>query len=94
VFGKSTLDLSKVLLENDKHIKISCAFGEYIIFLSPSINYEIQSSSAFGHFNMPGNQNNSFGNVTYHNKDYDSIQPKLILKTEVAFGSIVVKFKE
>ena len=92
VFGKATLDLSDVKLENDKQIKVSCAFGEYIILLNPEMNYEIQSSSAFGSFTMPGNQNHSFGNATFHNKNFDSSIPKLIIKAEVAFGNMVVRY--
>lgn len=94
VFGKASLDLSSAKLEADQRIKVSCTFGEYIILLNPALNYEIQSSSAFGSFTMPGNQNHSFGNATYHTKNYDDSLPKLIIKAEVAFGSMIVKFRD
>jgi len=94
LFGKATLDLSGVRLERDENIKISCAFGEYIVLLNPETPVVISSSSAFGSFTGPGNRNFSFGNDTFDNRGQDAGQPKLSIRAEVAFGSMVVKYKQ
>ncbi|MEI6696301.1 MAG: LiaF domain-containing protein [Bacteroidota bacterium] len=88
IFGESKLDLSSVILKEDKLIEINCIFGDFKIKLSESLNYKIVSNTVFGKTTMVDISTDGFGNQSYTPFNINSSLPCLTIKSSVVFGQI------
>lgn len=92
VFGKGTLDLSGIHLQEDKKVKVAAVFGEANVRVDKETNYVIQSNVAFGSVNFPGKHpNQGFGSSVFRAPGLDENKPRIIIKTDAVFGSINIQ---
>ncbi|MCX6231570.1 MAG: LiaF-related protein [Bacteroidetes bacterium] len=88
VFGESKLDLSDILVNEDKTIDISCVFGSFLIKVSDKLNYKIVSNTVFGKTEMIERSTDGFGSQVYVPLHFNAALPCLTIKTNVVFGEI------
>ncbi len=88
IFGESKLDLSTVIIKEDKAIEINCIFGDFKIKLSESLNYKIVSNTVFGKTTMVDISTDRFGNQNYTPFNTNSSLPCLTIKSSVVFGQL------
>ena len=88
IFGEARLDLSKVVITENKNIDINCIFGDFKVMLSDTLNYRIESNTVFGKTQIKEKATEGFGNLIYTPAHYDADKACLIIKSSVVFGNI------
>lgn len=91
VFGEGEVDLTGLKLE-DKVIReeIDVAFGSCRIRLDPAMPVRVEVSSAFGGVRLPSGNEVGFGDHVYRSPGLDETRPYLLVKVDLAFGSVEV----
>lgn len=88
IFGEARLDLSNVILNENRTIDINCIFGDFKIKLSDNLNYKVESSTIFGKTLIVEKSTEGFGNLVYTPLHFDASKPYLTIKSSVVFGNI------
>jgi predicted membrane protein len=92
VFGKSTVDLSSVKLEDAvKRVRVSTVFGGSTVLIDKAMPVRIRISSAFAGARLPDGNVISFGDYTYMT---DSLKPDtkayLLVEASTVFGEMEI----
>lgn len=88
IFGEARLDLSKVVITENKNIDINCIFGDFKVNLSDKLNYRIESNTVFGKTQIREKATEGFGNLVYTPSHFDTDKPCLTIKSSVVFGNM------
>jgi predicted membrane protein len=89
IFGKGTIDLSKIPLA-DKNIKVevNTIFGQSDVYIDPDMPIIIEASSAFAGMRMPDGDSLAFGNKNYFTKSFSKEEPYIKIEANVVFGAM------
>lgn len=93
VFGSNKIDLTDIEIDEAKKIKVNVAFGNTEIILSNDIPVKIKVEVAFGSAKLPEGESGGFGATNYESPDYIEGTPALIIKGNVAFGELVIRYR-
>ena len=86
VFGNRNIHLER-LSEGGKTIRISCVFGQTVVFVPSDLPIIIRGSSIFGTINFPDHSNISFGDRAYSQNVVSGV-PAVLVNASVVFGEI------
>jgi predicted membrane protein len=92
VFGKSTVDLSAIKLEDGvKRVQVSTVFGASTVLIDKAVPARIRLSSAFASARLPDGNVISFGDYSYAT---ESLKPDtkayLLIEASTVFGEMQI----
>ncbi len=86
VFGNRNIHLERVS-EGGKTIRVSCVFGQTVVFVPSDLPIIIRGSSMFGTINFPDHSNISFGDRAFTQNVVSGV-PAVLVNASVVFGEI------
>jgi hypothetical protein len=93
VFANRELDLTGLKLEDKVlHEELDVVFGSAVVKVSPAVPLRIEVSSAFAEARLPNGNDVGFGDEVYKSKNLDPNQPYLLLKADVVFGQLEIRY--
>lgn len=90
IFGRGTIDLTKLVPSNTAVAKVNVIFGGGLIRIDPSQPVRIEANSAFGEARMPDGNNVTFGNYIYKTPSYQEGKPALRIEANAVFGALEI----
>jgi hypothetical protein len=93
VFANRELDLTGLKL-GDRTVRqeIDVAFGSALVRVSPAVPLRVEVSSAFADARLPNGGDVGFGDQVFKSKGLDPDQPYLLLKADVVFGRLEIRY--
>ncbi|MFQ3579655.1 MAG: LiaF domain-containing protein [Bacteroidales bacterium] len=88
VFGKGEIDLTNIVLNSTKQVKINTVFGAADVKLPKHVPFKIRANSAFAQTVLPNENSTAFGTNFYATKDFNENEPYLEIESNVVFGQI------
>jgi hypothetical protein len=91
VLGKAVVDLTGVSPpDHDVTVTVEALFGAAEVRVDPAVPYDVEGSAAFGEVRTPDQAHTALGRVRYRPPGLLPETPRLHLKVNAAFGSLVV----
>lgn len=85
VFGKQTIDLSDLSIDQEARVEFNAVFGSQYIILPRKGNYKLKASAVFGSAMLPNEHQVAFGDGTYNSEGEG---PTLFIEGNVVFGQL------
>lgn len=93
IFSKGDLDLTKIILTENKSIEYNVVFGSGELTINSKTPAKITASAAFGETKLPDGNSVSFATTVYKTKAYKEGEKYLDLKVNAVFGGLEIKEK-